>query len=276
MVPQEQTITFLFQLPYNPFMKTLIYALFAFLILAPATLAIEPELLLSLQGRLTDSNYIPVSDGQHTFQFYFYEVSTGGSWIYDSGPLQIATTQGIWKTDLGLLGSVDFSKQLWVEIKADGQTMSPRVELAHSAYSAASQRLLPTNYKVLFKNYGGGLGIFWNSLASPESQSHIDTETNGNLWLSGGADSSHHVFVEGNDFTVNTNTAGQPPKGAFKITENGNSEFWGGTNAFTGTERPLTIGGMGGGTNRFDIATDFVSGSDYGTLLLGSTQPGNA
>lgn len=115
----------------------------AFVVFAMATLSTSSARAatpsqISIQGRLTDADGNPVAPGVKVFQFRVFDASVGGSlwWPFSVGFEQqnISTnSEGLWTAMLGavtpLTGEVFADTSRWLEIRVDGQLLSPRVRL---------------------------------------------------------------------------------------------------------------------------------------------------
>jgi len=129
--------------------KMMLTALSAAVILAMASLAAAqysvPN-LINFQGKLTDNAGNPVADGPHNFTFRIYDVSVGGNLLWSEGPVAISTSGGLFNRTLGsgtafpqtLFQDYD---QLYLEIEADGEIQSPRVELVSTPYTRVANNL---------------------------------------------------------------------------------------------------------------------------------------
>jgi hypothetical protein len=92
----------------------------------------------------------PVSDGTHFVRFFFYNVLTGGTALYSSTGTgsgnSVTTYKGMFTFIIGSgspgndpIPSNIFSQQLYVEIVADGVTLTPRIPLTTVPYAMVAQ-----------------------------------------------------------------------------------------------------------------------------------------
>ncbi|MDL5051554.1 hypothetical protein QQ054_36730 [Oscillatoria amoena NRMC-F 0135] len=92
----------------------------------------------------------PVDDGTHFVQFHFYNVASGGTALYASTGTgsgnSVSTYKGMFTFLIGsgspgnaAIPANIFNQQLYVEIIADGVTLTPRIPLSTTPYAFASQ-----------------------------------------------------------------------------------------------------------------------------------------
>ena len=100
----------------------------------------------SYQGILVDGMGNPVADGNHTVEFDFYSVSTGGAPIYDGVLNNVTTYKGMFTFIIGTGGSGNpviptniWDGQVYLQMSTDGTTLSPRIQLTSNAYSFKAQ-----------------------------------------------------------------------------------------------------------------------------------------
>jgi hypothetical protein len=109
---------------------------------------------LSYQGILVQTSGPnagqPVADGTHYVRFRFYTTPTGGTPVYSSlgtGSGNVVTTfKGMFSFIIGSgtpgndpIPASIFSNQLYVEIEADGTTLTPRIPLTTTPYAFVAQ-----------------------------------------------------------------------------------------------------------------------------------------
>jgi len=96
--------------------------------------------ILNYQGKLVDSSGVGIS-GTHTLTFRLYTTESGGSPLWTETET-LTITNGLFSTLLGnrtpFPDSVNFSVPYWLEVEIDGETMSPREQLASSPYAIYS------------------------------------------------------------------------------------------------------------------------------------------
>jgi hypothetical protein len=101
--------------------------------------------LISYQGRLTDVSGAPAVDGPHSFRFTLFADSTGGAPLW-SESTDLSTVQGLFSH---LLGSViplprtldESTSDLFLEVRADGETTLPRTRLVSVPFSLTAGNL---------------------------------------------------------------------------------------------------------------------------------------
>jgi len=83
---------------------------------------------IPIQGRLTDASGNPL-DGTYTINFYLYDALTGGNLVcYDNIGNNVPVSNGLFTWEIfGNCGSDDITgQQLYLEIRVEGETLSPR------------------------------------------------------------------------------------------------------------------------------------------------------
>jgi hypothetical protein len=145
-------------------MKRLLTLLFSLAIVI--TVHAQVPGTLSYQGILVNSSGEPVNDGVHSVQFKFYDALTGGALVDDTAPIIVTTYKGLFTTTIGsgetgnealtsdvMNAAYLGNKAIFVEIVADGTTLSPRVRLtstinafhAHNANNATNASTMPAS-----------------------------------------------------------------------------------------------------------------------------------
>lgn len=95
--------------------------------------------LINFQGKLTDPAGNPVTDGSHSANFSLWTLRTGGLSVWSEITTQ-TTAGGLFTHQLGSVSSLsptlfqDYDS-LFLEIVADGQTITPRTKLTSVPYS---------------------------------------------------------------------------------------------------------------------------------------------
>lgn len=161
--------------------------------LAGSTSADIPK-VISYQGRVTDAAGVPVADGTYTMQFRLYDAETGGSQVWESGDVSVATNGGVFSV---LLGSspqpailLYFDEDYWLAVRFAGVDQTPRQCMASVGYAYMASGLVPgteveaTLYGPLFTadntattgasadglwgetHSTGGCGVFGNAAAT--------------------------------------------------------------------------------------------------------------
>src|SRR5260221_414287 len=113
--------------------------------------------LIPFQGRLTDQNGLPVSDGIRVVQFKIYDAPVGGQAVWNGEVQKLTVNGGLVSTALGgkaSLASVDFNRSLYIELTIDANgdaqitaadpPMLPRQAILPAVFSkeSANSRLL--------------------------------------------------------------------------------------------------------------------------------------
>jgi len=94
---------------------------------------------INYQGKLTNSNNVPVADGDYTIKFNLYTTASGGSpiwtenWDGTGGRAKVTIHSGLFSVMLGTyssLADVDFNQTLYlgVTVESDNE-MTPRKEI---------------------------------------------------------------------------------------------------------------------------------------------------
>ncbi len=110
---------------------------------------------LSYQGILVDAGGAPVTDGNHTVTFSFFTGATGGIAVFSRGPFTVTTYKGMFTFVIGtgtpagntVLPTITSdpnyigASQYYVEVVADGVTLSPRVQLSSVPYAFQAQNV---------------------------------------------------------------------------------------------------------------------------------------
>ena len=92
---------------------------------------------INYQGRLLDSSGKPVTDGSYSITFRIYNVSTGGSSLWNETQ-SVTTEDGLFNVILGSVSSITlpFDQDYWVGIKVGADSeMTPRHKLVTAPYS---------------------------------------------------------------------------------------------------------------------------------------------
>ncbi len=128
---------------------------------------------ISYQGILTDASGNPKPDGNYQFTFYLYDVSTGGTALWNESK-SLPISKGLFSTSLGdqtAFGTnVKFDKPYWLGIKVGSDPeLTPRLALSSSGYSITTENVsVPliltgsvsgSNYIISGTNNGTGHGL---------------------------------------------------------------------------------------------------------------------
>ncbi len=111
-------------------------ALAVLLVLCTCVSAQVPQ-TLHYQGVLADAEGAAVADGSYSVTFRMYNVSSGGSALWEETN-SVDVKKGIFSVTLGGIVSLNlpFDEQYWLAMAVQGEAeLSPRVPLASSAYS---------------------------------------------------------------------------------------------------------------------------------------------
>ena len=124
-------------------MKKLALALITILFFSSTVISQIPQ-TMSFQGSLVDpTSGDPLPDDQYNLSFELWDAETGGSNVWSEEHPSTQVSSGLFNVILGvgnpanLLGPELFNKALWLEIKVNTESLSPRIELTPSAYSHA-------------------------------------------------------------------------------------------------------------------------------------------
>jgi len=107
------------------------------LILCGLNLSAEIPKLISFQGKLYDSDGLPIND-QQNITFKIYDAETGGSALWTETHLSVNVIDAIFNVELGSVTTLGltFDRQYWLSIKVDNDSeMSPRRLLKSSPYA---------------------------------------------------------------------------------------------------------------------------------------------
>lgn len=96
---------------------------------------------MNYQGRIFSpvGTTNPVADGSYTFEFSIFDMPTGGAQLWYSQMTGVPTTRGFFNVELGPLDTLDFAKEYWLDIKFNGEQMTPRQKLLAAPYAARAQ-----------------------------------------------------------------------------------------------------------------------------------------
>lgn len=112
--------------------SALLLALLAFP--GPARAAVPAE--VNFQGRISaPGTHNPTSGATASLTFRLYDASSGGTLVWSEGPRTLTVDNGAFEARLGEvtpLAAADFAEPRWLEVEADGETLSPRQPLSAS------------------------------------------------------------------------------------------------------------------------------------------------
>jgi hypothetical protein len=91
---------------------------------------------ISYQGVLRDATGTPVPDGFYEFAFSLHDTAVGGNQLWDEQQ-SLYVEGGIFNALLGAVEVLElqFDRTYWLEVRAAGETMAPRTELAAAPYA---------------------------------------------------------------------------------------------------------------------------------------------
>ncbi len=115
-----------------------------FLLLFSLTLTVLAQVpsAINFQGNLTDpitGNVI--ADNTYDMVFALFDADIDGTELWSESQIGVLVMGGIFNVVLGSVNQMDpviFSQPVWLQITVNGETLSPRIELAASAYSINS------------------------------------------------------------------------------------------------------------------------------------------
>lgn len=107
----------------------------------------EIPTVISYQGKVTDTSGNPVPDNNYTMRFRIYNVSAGGTALWDSGARTVAVAGGVFSVLLGespqpALG-LAFDADYWLLVTFAGVDQTPRQRLASTGYAYMASGLVP-------------------------------------------------------------------------------------------------------------------------------------
>jgi hypothetical protein len=121
--------------------------------------------LLPFQGRLTDQNGTPVSDGARVVQFKIYDAPVGGRAVWNGEVQKLTVNGGLISTVLGTkaaLSGVDFSQNIYLEITVDANG-DDQIGLADPPL-LPRQSILPALFAKFAADAGTLNGFSWSAL----------------------------------------------------------------------------------------------------------------
>jgi len=154
--------------------------------------------LINFQGRLTDASGNPVANGSHTVNFTLWTLPSGGANVWTENTSQ-TTSGGLFTHNLGSIttlnpGLLEGYDSLYLQIVADGQTISPRIRLTSTSFSHVSGALEVRGFNpsvLAVNNFGHGLQTYGDDALQ---QIRLWGEAWGEIFL--------HDYDVSNDLTV--------------------------------------------------------------------------
>jgi hypothetical protein len=121
-----------------------VVAVLAVLCFAAAAIA-QPPALISYQGKLVDSDGVPIS-GDHSLQFDLFEADQGGSTLWTQTHTSVPVTKGLFSVLLGAVPidpkiHLDSYPELWLQVTLDASEVFSRVQLVSTPYALVAKRL---------------------------------------------------------------------------------------------------------------------------------------
>jgi len=112
-----------------------------------STVSADIPNFISYQGKVSDGSGDPVADGSYSMRFRIYNVSTGGSSLWDSGVQMVSVAGGVFNVLLGESPQpaleLAFDEDYWLLVTFDGINQTPRQRLASIGYAYMASGLLP-------------------------------------------------------------------------------------------------------------------------------------
>ncbi|MCD6418680.1 hypothetical protein J7M00_07850, partial [bacterium] len=95
---------------------------------------------INYQGKLTNSSGVGI-DGTVSIEFRIYNVSSGGSYLWNEVHGTVSVTRGLFDVVLGETTPIDlsFDEQYYLELVVNGEVLSPRIPLNSVGYSYRSE-----------------------------------------------------------------------------------------------------------------------------------------
>lgn len=128
---------------------------------------------ITYQGKLTDASGNPVPDSTYSMQFKIFSEQFGGTQLWDSGQVNVATAGGQFTVVLQPLNSATFTTEAaWLEMKVGADPPMPRVQMNSAPFALRAGGLsLPfsgstNNLNVAFFIISTGLGDAIRGLAA--------------------------------------------------------------------------------------------------------------
>jgi len=117
------------------------------LVILASIASAEIPRVISYQGRISDGEGNPVTDGTYTMRFRIYDAATGGNLEWDSGVQSIVLDGGIFNVLLGDAGQpaldMEFAEEYWLVVTFDGVNQLPRQRLTSVGYAYMASGLVP-------------------------------------------------------------------------------------------------------------------------------------
>jgi len=153
----------------HTFLKGTVTVLLLLLVTSLALGQVSVPNLINFQGRLTDGSGNPVADGSHTVNFTLWTLPVAGTNVWTENTSQ-TTSSGLFTHNLGSVTAFSATlfetyDSLYLQIVADGQTITPRIRLTSTPYTRVSQTLetglgTGTSIETYNTSHGGNIDLF--------------------------------------------------------------------------------------------------------------------
>jgi hypothetical protein len=151
--------------------------------------------LMNFQGRLTDSSNNPLA-GTYPFIFQIFDNSVGGNLLWSETQPSVTVVNGVFAVQLGastpLTTNILSGSTAYLQVTANGNTMSPRSQLITSPYAFNAQLLQGRTYQNFVSTDSsaqmiGGVKTFVNEIQVPSpvnpgdaaSKAYVDASVGG-------------------------------------------------------------------------------------------------
>ena len=118
---------------------TLIFIMLFFLGIGVAFAEIPK--IINYQGKVTDAQGAPLT-GSYALTFRIYDAESGGNMLWEEAHSGVVVDKGLFNILLGSVAalSIAFDKPYFLEIKVGSEVMSPRQQIASSAYAMRADK----------------------------------------------------------------------------------------------------------------------------------------
>lgn len=115
-----------------------IFFVVSFLLMSSLALAAIPK-YVTVQGRLTDVNDVPVPSGSYLFNFTIWNDPTAGTLIW-TDQFNAPVSNGVFNIELGRNAqlNIPFDQPYFLEVRVGGNLLTPRVNFTSAAYAFTS------------------------------------------------------------------------------------------------------------------------------------------
>ncbi len=94
---------------------------------------------LNYQGRVTDTNGVPIADGNYSMTFAIYNDVSAGTLLWDQTIATVAVTDGLFSVELGStsdpLSGINWNQDVWIQLTVGATTYTPRQKLTGVVYA---------------------------------------------------------------------------------------------------------------------------------------------